>query len=266
MIIKISINSMNITHRLSTQGQLLFGKADAKQFNNFQMGTMLPESDVNYHVLLYKLLYEEQCKITEATIQAQEKERIELGRELHENISQILSTTKLYIDMAANDEGIRAELLQKGYKNISRAIEEIGNLYKSLIPPSLDDIGLRDAILEMIETIPEKGQMKVSLKCLNLHKTVIPGSIKLMAFRIVQEQLRNIIKHSGATRTEIKLSISKKMLNIIITDDGIGFDTRKKIRGIGLSSISSRARLHKGTVEIISTPDGGCTLNVFIPL
>jgi two-component system sensor histidine kinase UhpB len=257
---------MKSAHGLITQGELFFGNAERKQFNTIQLETMLPESVENPHILLYKLLYEEQCKITEATIQAQEKERIELGRELHENITQILSTTKLYIDMAASDEGMREELLQKGYTNISRAIEEIRNLYKSLIPASLDDIGLREALLDMVENLPEKGQLKVSLKCLNLHTTVISDSIKLMAFRFVQEQLQNILRHSGATKAEIKLSISKKMLNIIVTDDGIGFDSRKMIRGIGLSCISSRARLHKGKAEIISAPDGGCTLNVFIPL
>ena len=90
-----------------------------------------------------------QREITEATIQAQEKERSELGKELHDNINQILSTTKLYIDMALTETDIREELLQKTYRNISSAIEEIRMLSKSLVPPSLGDIGLKEAITEL---------------------------------------------------------------------------------------------------------------------
>jgi PAS domain S-box-containing protein len=209
---------------------------------------------------------DQQRKITEATIQAQEVERTELGKELHDNINQILSTTKLYIDMALNDPDIREELLLKSYGNISKAIEEIRNLSKSLVPPSLGDIGLKEALKELISLVPAKGRLNVSLRANGLYKAVIPDTIKLMVFRIVQEQLNNIVKHSRATKAEIKLSISKKMLNIIITDDGVGFDTSKKKRGIGLSNISSRAALHKGQVEIITVPNGGCILKVIIPL
>jgi PAS domain S-box-containing protein len=208
----------------------------------------------------------QQRKITEATIQAQEVERTELGKELHDNINQILSTTKLYIDMAINDPEIREELLNKSYQNITKAIEEIRNLSKSLVPPSLGDIGLKEALKELISLLPAKGKLNVSLRANGLYRAVIPDTIKLMVFRIVQEQLNNIVKHSRATKAEIKLSISKKMLNIIITDDGVGFDSSKKKRGIGLSNISSRAALHKGQVEIITSPNDGCTLKVIIPL
>jgi PAS domain S-box-containing protein len=226
--------------------------------------------DITEHKMLELALAEQkvnqQRSITEAAIQIQEKERTDLGRELHDNINQILTTTKLYIDMAINDEEIREQLLYKSYANISKAIEEIRSLSRSLVPPSLDDIGLATAITEMIAQVNETSKLKVTLTTSGMSKNTLSDPLKLMVYRIVQEQLNNIIKHAKAKKAAVKLSISKKILNIIVTDDGIGFDQKKKVRGIGLSNISSRAALHKGKVEIITAPEGGCTLKVFIPL
>lgn len=226
--------------------------------------------DITEHKMLEAALAEQrvnqQRSITEAAIQAQERERTDLGRELHDNINQILTTTKLYIDMAINDGEIREQLLHKSYANISKAIEEIRSLSRSLVPPSLDDIGLVTAITEMIDQLNETNKLKITLTTSGMTKSFLSAPLKLMVYRIVQEQLNNIIKHARAKKAAVKLSISKKILNIIVTDDGIGFDQKKKVRGIGLSNISSRAALHKGKVEIITAPEGGCTLKVFIPL
>ena len=206
-----------------------------------------------------------QREITEATIQAQEKERSELGKELHDNINQILSTTKLYIDMALTETDIREELLQKTYRNISSAIEEIRMLSKSLVPPSLGDIGLKEAVSELIESLNLSQRIKLTLKTTGIDLVSMPDNIKLMAYRIVQEQVNNIIKHSRATTAEIKLAVSRKMFNITVKDNGIGFDAKRKSNGIGLNNITSRAELHNGKVDVVSSPGKGCTLKVSLP-
>jgi two-component system sensor histidine kinase UhpB len=206
-----------------------------------------------------------QREITEATIQAQEKERTELGKELHDNINQILSTTKLYIDMALTETDIREELLQKTYRNISSAIEEIRMLSKSLVPPSLGDIGLKEAVSELIASLNISQRIKLTLKTTGIESVNMPDNLKLMAYRIVQEQVNNIIKHSRATTAEIKLAVSRKMFNITVKDNGIGFDAKRKSNGIGLSNITSRAELHNGKVDVVSSPGKGCTLKVSLP-
>lgn len=206
-----------------------------------------------------------QREITEATIQAQEKERSELGKELHDNINQILSTTKLYIDMALTETDIREELLQKTYRNISSAIEEIRMLSKSLVPPSLGDIGLKEAVSELIASLNISQRIKLVLKTKGMETVELPDNIKLMAYRIVQEQVNNIIKHSRATCAEIKLAVSKKMFNITVKDNGVGFDAKRKAKGIGLSNITSRAELHNGKVDVVSSPGKGCTLKISLP-
>lgn len=207
-----------------------------------------------------------QRQITEAAILAQEKQRAEIGRELHDNINQILTTTKLYLDIAINEEGLRQELMAKSYQNISTVIEEIRTLSKSLVPPSLGDIGLKEAIYEMIENLNISRKITIRLRTVGFANADIRGNIKLVIFRIVQEQVNNIIKHSKATNAEIKLAISKENLNITVTDNGVGFDTKKKVKGIGLTNITSRAEAYNGRVEIISSPGNGCALKVSIPI
>lgn len=209
---------------------------------------------------------ERQRWVTEATIMAQEKERAEIGRELHDNINQILTTTKMYLDMALTEKDISEELTIKSHENISTVIEEIRVLSKSLVPPSLGDIGLKEAVIEMIDNLKYSQKINIRLKTSGLAKSSIPGNIKLTVFRIIQEQLNNVLKHSKATDVEIRMGISKEGLAISIADNGIGFDTKKRMKGIGLMNITSRAEVHNGHVEIISSPGNGCTLKISIPI
>ncbi len=204
--------------------------------------------------------------VTEATIMGQEKERAEIGRELHDNINQILTTTKMYLDMALTEKDISEELMIKSHENISGAIEEIRSLSKSLVPPSLGDIGLKAAVSEMIASLNISQKTNFKLKTSGLNAAIIPGNVQLMVFRIVQEQISNIIKHARATDAEIRLVVANGEMKIVISDNGIGFDPRKRGKGIGLMNITSRAEVHNGSVDIITAPGKGCTLKISIPL
>jgi two-component system sensor histidine kinase UhpB len=204
--------------------------------------------------------------VTEATIMAQEKERAEIGRELHDNINQILTTTKMYLDMALTEKDISEELIMKSHENISSAIEEIRSLSKSLVPPSLGDIGIKEAISEMLDNLNISQKVNIRLKTSGVAKAIIPDKVQLMVFRIVQEQVSNILRHSKATEAEIKLAVNKKDLVITITDNGVGFDPRRRMKGIGLMNITSRAEVHNGGVDIVSAPGSGCTIRISIPL
>ena len=209
---------------------------------------------------------ERQRLITEATIMAQEKERAEIGRELHDNINQILTTTKMYLDMALTEKDISEELTIKSHENISTAIEEIRSLSKSLVPPSLGDIGLKEAVQEMVDNLKLSQKINVRLTTSGLAKASIPGNIKLTVFRIIQEQMNNVLKHSKATEVEIRLTVSEDGLRVRVSDNGVGFDPRRRMKGIGLMNITSRAEVHNGDVGIETAPGNGCTLNVCIPI
>jgi two-component system sensor histidine kinase UhpB len=208
---------------------------------------------------------ETQKLITQVTIQTQEQERREIGRELHDNINQILATAKLCVDMALNEEDHRKELLSKSYENITRAINEIRILSKTLVPPSLGDIGLKEALLELIENLTISQELKIKIKANDQHIENVSNNKKLIMYRIVQEQLNNILKHSGATEALIELKTIRNWVHLSIKDNGVGFDTRKKSRGIGLNNIISRVEMQNGKMEIISAPGKGCLLKIEIP-
>ena len=134
------------------------------------------------------------------------------------------------------------------------------------MPPSLGDIGIKEAISEMINNLNISQKIDIRLRTSGITNSFIPGNTQLMIFRIVQEQISNIIKHSKATEAEIKLSVARGELVVTISDNGIGFDPKKRMKGIGLMNITSRAEVHNGKVEVTSSPGNGCTLRISIPL
>jgi PAS domain S-box-containing protein len=205
-----------------------------------------------------------QQQITEVVLGAQERERFELGQELHDNINQILATSKLYLDVAIEEKEPRMELLAKSRKNISVAIEEIRKLTKDLIAPSLNDLGLTQSIKELIRSIQSVGKMKIRLNISGLAEEELLPEQKINIYRIIQEQLNNILKHAQAATVVIELNKVKEQVRLRLVDDGRGFDPRMRRKGVGISNIISRAELYNGKVEIESAPGKGCQLVVVL--
>ncbi|MEK7226667.1 MAG: sensor histidine kinase, partial [Bacteroidota bacterium] len=208
---------------------------------------------------------EQQKLITEVTIQAQEKERNELGRELHDNINQILATIKMYIGMAKEKEPPPKDLINQSYLYVSEAMEEIRKLSHSLVAPSLGDIGLNEALEELVQEINISNNLQVELICNTRTEKDIDDKMELMLYRIAQEQMNNILKYSQAKKAVINLQRDENNVFLIISDDGLGFDTSKTAKGIGLRNIHSRAEFYSGTMSVISAPGKGCTLEITIP-
>ncbi|MBO9661267.1 MAG: response regulator [Chitinophagaceae bacterium] len=204
--------------------------------------------------------------ITEVTIQAQEKERTELGRELHDNINQILATVRMYLKMSLTTPSKQEELVRRSADNLDHAIEEIRKLSKSLVAPSLGDMGLLVALKELAEEINIAGDLKVAVLTEINESIKIDKNMEVMLYRIAQEQLNNIRKYASATHAVISLSMDRHHLSFSIADDGVGFDTKQKAKGIGLKNISSRVDFYSGDISINSEPGKGCELEISIPL
>ena len=205
-----------------------------------------------------------QQQITEVVLGAQERERFELGQELHDNINQILATSKLYLDVAIEERAPRLELLVKSRNNISMAIEEIRRLSKELITPSLNDLGLVQSIQELIRSIQMVKKMKIRLAISGVEESALQPEQKINVYRIIQEQLNNILKHAQASTVMIELNKEEEQIRLLVADDGKGFDPRLRRDGVGISNIISRAELYNGRVEIDSAPGKGCRLEVIL--
>ncbi len=225
--------------------------------------------DITEKVLLENSLNEERKlrhkQITRAVINGQEKERLQLGQELHDNINQVLASTKLYLERALKDEKPRADLVAEGRALLEYAMTEIRKLSKSLLPPSLDEKGLKEALNELASHIRQTNELCIRIEWNGVQENELNSELELTIFRIVQEQLNNIIKHSQAKKTVILLTRAENSLFLSIKDDGIGFDPGMKKDGVGIRNICSRAELHNGQVVIHSSPGNGCELVVRFP-
>ena len=201
-------------------------------------------------------------QITEAVITGQEKERTALGEELHDNINQILASAKLYMECAMKDTKPRMDLMTDSKLLLEKAMTEIRNLSKALLPPSLGEVGLLQALHEMVDTNKEVNDLVIKIEWKNTSENEISSKLKLTIFRIIQEQLNNVIKHAGAKKLIIRIKKEEQKLTVSIKDNGIGFNTSLKKNGVGLRNIISRAQVNDGSVSIISQPGQGCELVV----
>jgi len=215
--------------------------------------------------LQLKLKQEEQRKkeeIMQAIIDAQEKERYEISHELHDNVNQILTTCKLLLDAEAERNGNK--YLQHTRENLQKAIDEIRNISHRLNPATLH-IGLHGAIDDLVTKINNTGKVHISFTSSLQGEDTIDDHVQLALFRIVQEQLNNILKHSDAYKVAIDLTLEKGKLKLTIHDDGKGHDLQAKRKGLGLKNIFNRAEFHKGFAEIFSEPGKGFMLQVEMP-
>jgi len=227
-------------------------------------------NDVTERIILENELNEQQMlrqrQITEAVILAQEKERTEIGKELHDNVNQILGASNLYVNTAMTDEDMRQELLERSTVLISRAINEIRKISKSLITPGLREIGLLESIEDITDDMKVARGINIQLDIHNIIESEVDEQRKLTLFRIIQEQLNNIMKHAKATEVMIRLSIEGEDIVLTVVDNGVGFDISRHRKGVGITNIISRTELFKGKVEIQSKPGDGCVLTVRVPM
>lgn len=205
-----------------------------------------------------------QKEISETAIRVQEKERTRIGHELHDNVNQILSTTKLFVDLLTPGTKEEKQIKEKSISYLLMAIEEIRKLSKELVTPELHDKGLVKSVKGLVEDLAATTKMSMKF----IHDSdidLLEHGKQVTLFRIIQEQLKNVVTHSKASVVDILLQRREEYIMLIIKDDGKGFNIKQSSRGIGLSNIYKRARFYNGNVDLQSEPGKGCMLQVRIP-
>ena len=210
---------------------------------------------------------QKQKQLVQATIDAQEKERREIGRELHDNISQHITTTRLYLEVAMEKAGGEIlALVTQAHKGLQDTVNEMRQLSQSLVPPSLSDIGLVESIEDLCSPLKSTHAFRIEFFHHDFNETILPDNMKLMLFRIIQEQINNIIRHAHASIILIRLQMVEDNIILSVSDNGRGFEPSKVKRGLGFSNIGNRADLFGGTLKIDAEPGKGCSIRVLIPL
>jgi PAS domain S-box-containing protein len=210
---------------------------------------------------------QKQKQITQATIDGQEKERREIGKELHDNINQHITTTRLYLEVGEEKaNGEIKEMIQRARKELAAIFNVVRNLSQSLVPPTLGDIGLIESVKDICNSLKVTHKFNVHFNYHSFSEEVLPDNMKLMLFRIIQEQINNIVRHSAADTIRIRLIADAEAAELRINDNGKGVDLSQGRKGLGLTNITNRAELFNGKVDIKTAPGEGFILTVSVPL
>jgi two-component system sensor histidine kinase UhpB len=208
----------------------------------------------------------EQKLITEITIQSQEKEKSELGAELHDNINQILAAAKMYLDLYAAKLSAPDAAIQKSHYNIDLALQEIRKLSHSLVSPTLGNRDLFEAIKDLAADILQSAGVEIEYENRLEPGMDLSETRKLVLYRIAQEHMQNVLKHAQSSKVKISMLLENNRIYLIIEDNGVGFDLGKKTRGIGLQNIRNRANLYSGELSLDTSPGKGCRMEVYLQL
>jgi two-component system, NarL family, sensor kinase len=219
---------------------------------------------------LNALIIKQQEIRSKAIIDAEEKERIRIAKDLHDGIGQQLSALKFNFSslhhLFETDEAYEmkyATLIQM----IDDAVKEVRSVSHDMMPNALLRSGLVAATREFIDKIAMNGLLKVDLQIIGLNKR-LENTVETVIYRVLQEAVNNIIKHAQASKISIQLIKHENSLNLILEDNGKGFDTNliNEFKGIGLKNIVSRIEYLNGSVNFDSFIGRGTTIDIEVPL
>ncbi|OSZ79357.1 hypothetical protein CAP35_14185 [Chitinophagaceae bacterium IBVUCB1] len=198
-----------------------------------------------------------------AVMEAEEKERVRIARELHDSLGQMLSAAKMNISAMDSYHQDEAKLVNNATKLIDDSVKEVRNISHNLMPASLMEKGIETALNELAAKINDTGLLQIDL-LISTGEQRLDSSAEIAIYRIVQEVVNNMIKHSKANRVEVMLDYNAEKVYLSIKDNGVGFDTAniETSTGIGWRNIFSRVYMMNGDVQIQSQPGRGTLVNI----
>jgi PAS domain S-box-containing protein len=208
-----------------------------------------------------------ELKIAETIVKVQEQERTYIGHELHDNVCQILISARLYLDGLNPKTKEEKQIKLNTSDLILSAVQEIRGLSHKLAATQLRSNGLITSIQQLLNDIRNSGQFNIKFSSTVDIDTEYSMSEekKVALFRIVQEEMNNIIRHSRAKNVRVSIMQNNSGVILYTFDDGVGFDLPHVKQGMGLANIHSRAKLFNGVVDILTAPGMGCSVTVLMP-
>lgn len=212
-------------------------------------------------------------RLSRAVWQVQEEEHRRLARELHDGIGQLLVALKGRLEMLSRGHLAADAASEVGecVTMTAEALEQTRELSRLLRPTVLDDLGLESALRWLGRTLRARSGLDTTLTIRGAGDRLDPD-IETLAFRVVQEALTNVLKHSGTRRAEVDLTVERQELRLVIRDRGRGFEPERVLTeleehgGLGLRGIQDRVGLVGGRTRLDSAPGAGTTLHVRVPL
>jgi two-component system, NarL family, sensor histidine kinase UhpB len=209
-------------------------------------------------------------KLSMQVVNAQEEERKRIARELHDDTAQVLTAQLLQLKaFEARGEDLQPEALGQLIEMTADALEDVRHMAHELRPPSIDDLGLHASLESLAAQFRERFAIPVSFSSHGPKRRLPPG-LEIAIYRIVQEALTNVAKHSRAERAAVTIGTDDESVWARVEDEGAGFDPgsidRRDGSGLGLFGMQERATLFDGRLEINARPGRGTTIDVRIPM
>ena len=209
-----------------------------------------------------------QQELLQTQLEIQEQTLKTISEEIHDNVGQVLSLVKLNLNTIVNINDEKAQLKIESTKNlVSKAINDLRELSRSLHGERIGEIGLQEAIENELKIIQNTGQFKTELNITGQVYTQNPQK-EMVLFRIVQEALHNAVKHANATNLKVVMNYSAANFTLTISDDGTGFLADQLLTsqtGIGLKSMRNRAALIGGEFSLQSSKNNGTSISIELP-
>lgn len=206
-------------------------------------------------------------------IEAQEEERKRVAREIHDGPAQSLANlvlrTEICEKLLDRDPAAVREALGELREMIQESLRDVRRIIYNLRPMVLDDLGIASALRLYISDLQKQSEMPIEL-IISGEERKLPGSLEVAVFRIAQEALNNALKHSEAKNILVKLEFSPESINLLVIDDGKGFnweEVREKTPcSYGLIGMQERVEMLNGKISINTAPNRGTQILVMLPI
>jgi hypothetical protein len=215
-----------------------------------------------------KVLKDQELNIINAMIEGQEKERQDLAEELHDNVASTLASAHMQLDYFIKHRdrlSYANEILEKTAALIGNAYKDIHDMAHQKNTGVIAKKGLFPALKDLARNVSIHNKIHIQIQESHI-ETRIPNALEITIFRIIQEAVNNIVKHSNATKAVISIHHQNNLLKIAINDNGKGLPKSREISGMGLTNIQKRVRNLRGQVKIESTPGKGTYITINIPM
>jgi len=215
------------------------------------------------------LLKQQEIRSLDAMMEGQERERKRIAQDLHDRLGSILSAIKLQFGVLEGRiqqlQTDQKEQYQHVFTMLDDAVVEVRRISHDMLRSSITQFGLKGALEDLRNAVTAPGKLEVELSLFGLEQR-IDQKVEIAIYRMVQECVSNALKHSKANQISISLTRSAGMLNVIVEDDGAGFDPSKATEGMGLGNIRQRAAEINGVVRVDARQGRGTSVSIDVPL
>ena len=195
---------------------------------------------------------EQQVKTLELLMEGEEKERLRIAKELHDGVNVDLSSIKYKLTSLLEKNNV---VINEAVAMIDKSCEQVRAISHNLVPPSLKDFSLVDAIEDYCSTMNNLHNPGIVFNTIG-DPITIPKKAEINIFRIVQELVNNSVKHAEATEVDVQISFQNRSIQLTIEDNGKGFDKDAVSKGIGLQNIQSRVDYLQAKLDFRSDSNG----------